>query len=86
MTWVDYCFEGLIPMGFCLVTCAHFNLSSVAVIATILLNITYAATVHSGWYLPGFPDPGFHWLHHSKVSSQSVGRDYGLNILNTFLN
>jgi sterol desaturase/sphingolipid hydroxylase (fatty acid hydroxylase superfamily) len=67
MTWVDYCFEGLIPMFCGLVVSATFQLFPVAVISTIMLNVVPASTVHSEWYIPGLPDPGNHWLHHSKV-------------------
>ena len=68
MEVVDYCFEGPVPMYFCLLISAWFKLSLAAVYATVLLNFAYASIVHSGWTIPGFPDPGEHWLHHSKVS------------------
>jgi sterol desaturase/sphingolipid hydroxylase (fatty acid hydroxylase superfamily) len=68
MTFVDYCFEGLIPFYCCLLVTAWFHLSTVALAATIMLNSVYASTVHSGWNIPGFPDPGDHWLHHTKVT------------------
>ena len=71
MTFTDYCFEGLVPMYACLLVSTWFKLSTLAVAATIMLNFAYAATVHSGWYMPGFPDPGDHWLHHSKVFFES---------------
>lgn len=77
MTFVDYCLEGLFPMYICLLISAWFQLSTVAVAATIMLNYAYAPIVHSGWTLPGFPDPGDHWLHHTKVAPRGQGINYG---------
>ena len=68
MTFVDFCLEGLVPMYFCLLFTAVFQLSTVALASTIMINFAYASSVHSGWTIPGFPDPADHWLHHSKVS------------------
>jgi hypothetical protein len=68
MTFVDYCFEGLIPFYACLLVTARLQLSTVALASKIMLNTVYATTAHSGWSIPGFPDPGDHWLHHTKVT------------------
>jgi sterol desaturase/sphingolipid hydroxylase (fatty acid hydroxylase superfamily) len=61
MTFVDYCFEGLIPFYACLLVTARLQLSTVALASKIMLNTVYATTAHSGWSIPGFPDPGDHW-------------------------
>lgn len=67
MTFVDYCFEGLIPFYCCLLVTAWFQLSTVALAATIMLNSVFASLGHSGWNIPGVPDFSDHWLHHTKV-------------------
>lgn len=81
MTFVDYIFEGLLPMCFAVVISAFMGLSSVSVMTTVMLAKVYAITVHSGWQVPGFPDPGNHWLHHTKVAPRGQGINYGTQFL-----
>lgn len=78
MTFLDYCLEGPVPMLACtVVAAAIFNLSPTALLHQVMLNVVYAATVHSGWSIPGFPDPADHWLHHTKVAPGGQGINYG---------
>jgi hypothetical protein len=72
MTFVDYCLEGPFSMYCCLLVSAWFQLSTVALAGTIMLNFVYASTVHSGWSIPGLPDTGDHWLHHTKVKFSTL--------------
>lgn len=81
MTVMDYCLEGMIPMYCCLLATTKFQLSSVAMFTTCTMNFAYAATIHSGWAIPGFPDPGDHWLHHSKVAPRGQGINYGTHFV-----
>ena len=39
-------------------------------------TIVLACTVHSGWNIPGFSDPGAHWLHHNLVAKGGAGINY----------
>ena len=77
MTWIDYCGEALLPLYGCALATAIFGLSPTALLQCVTMHFSQAVVLHSGWNVPGYPHPGEHWLHHTKVAPKGQGINYG---------